>query len=1719
MARHQEQQVEKLVDQALKHSKFQYLEEFLDETREGLFFKCSKQFLSKLDKLINRELDHRNVKHASVVFSILHKLENMLVFPGGEGISLLVSQGLVTKMVQWFEKIRQFWVEAGPMRNEVLINLAEDFFDALMVAHQSCKEGLYQVTESLLHHIGNLASDDRVNILIQKEAVKKLNVILGKIPMDLKKEKKILTSQEASSVMDNLAGQILKGGDYDLQVSLMEALCRMTSNAQRRELTDRWFSMEFVACAFRKIQDSEFETDCRKFLNLVNGMQGDGRSVFSYPCLEVFLENHPLLKPVDESLKEFWIDFNMGSQSISFYFCLAGIDAQEDGQWDTLCIAENEVRSYTVKEENGVKVLQLILIEPLCLSSFEGSRLFIHFSSSLDILQATKNVYGETKNNKFIPKTTTSVVKTTVQIILDDGGSQVLFPESQRSSQPKENAVPASVRSNTSRHSSLSHERNMQHLNQQAITPLKSKVSESCTYISGSAGRKLGRSPFSCVMPALTPAGKAKKKPALEMVATSEKKKETELRELLIVRSSHIMPSVSKDQETVKKQAIPAVQNVDKRNNMKAWKEVERYRRHIPVDKVLDMVQTNQEQELLDTSIVPDSQPAMRKETSVLPGLITKNNRISVSQHQSKSKLNAPTALTTELPQRPCSAQHASAGLSHKQLHNQLSHRLEQVLREREQQVESCPSAQRKVSSLEKHLPESASAGKGPGPGKGLQRNTPAAQSKQPRGSGTGMSKDTKTSRAADNMVKQISNHYKSTFSKATVEHGSPFNDAPTNRYLLNRNWYPTSTAKVAASTSGMLKSCNQSKKDVYEFSLDVPELVGRKSTKSSELSGMESSVLSSSLTLSRSAKKCPPAKPAGLNVKKHLFSDTDTGNMTEVSWLKSANRKPKPKLTDYTRQPAKPSFPAAETTDESPDVPLPSDKAEKLLHKPKRKRQKKVMEQEMKSLNIDSRKPMGRPQRNAALTKSYREPSDSEHVSETEEPPPAKKLFVKQSEKPKSTSSLQTRGQLKSKDKTLYNADTEQTTKDKNQKEPKKGHLTKKQRDETTLGSPEQSKKNSKKPLITESTEGLKECWATKIASFCPSPPSDRLRSTDKKTALPKSPEMSASHLTKTASLQATGQAEKKNKSFSNGVRKQPEREKKLSEESTTQLESGDKLAEKKEPEELMGSIQTENKKSTGPPQSSKEQEGPLAAEFSSICPSPFSTENMRSVENSVALPRSPFTPLQPLPVSPVAVVSPTMELPTHLKGIQASSFYKTSRGCHGARFLIQPPVTEVALNQSFVEEALLSPVPPEIQPLITSTGRETLVCSFPLNPSDMNENLGDSMNNRSLQASFDKESVISLVTLSRSSHTSRNNRAMICTDVEKTPVCIQGSKTRRTDFQSGNNIPGIHALVVNIDNCVTVLSGPATRRKRQSSCTSFSLSETDNSEKEEGGGTKIVPRKQAIKMKPRRLFKPIDQLNKKVKGSEHLMEYQNSSEDENKENVSPTSGATSKGYHKSQCRSSGVTVVEDLERHSRVLSNVVSGCWEASVEADVDVPQPTVSTSQEMGIFCHQFSSELKRKFESRSRRMDLFTKESLKAFRQHASSISVKMHKYRSQRLEKVKQVLVDEIKNLEEDDAALHNMEEELTIYWKKQALAFNAYQERGSRRLHHLKSAVETNMCDSLEYEEQIFSSEICLMKKDMRSVQDRLFKQMQEEELMSVRRGLQTLFLPDVSMF
>ncbi|XP_029975455.1 synaptonemal complex protein 2 [Salarias fasciatus] len=430
MAPGEKRQLENVINEVLKNGDFQQLHLFLQRgVPEDTPMKCSQQFVNKLDQLVNKSLDRNDPKAVSLIFASLYKCgKNLKVCGTGQGLPGLITRGLVEKMVQWFEKCKQLWIQYD-QHQDVAFTVLEDFLNVLMMIHEACKEGTYKVTESFLHLLAQLAVDPRVYILIQKEAIRDFNLLLDKMPVELKKERKLLTSQEFSDLMMKLAGRILDGGDYDFQSSLIESLFRMTTPVQRRELADRWFSMGHIASAFTKICDSEFETGCRQFLNMVNGMHGDKRRVYSYPCLEVFLDTHELLMPVDEKLEEFWIDFNLGSRSISFYFTLA--DAEES-YWEAMSINANEVVSYTVTEKCKRKVLQINMSEVVVVGPVEGSSLSIHFSSSLDILQAAANIYGLGKNRAM------SVVKST----MEENNTQVI-PESQVSlSGSEKNTAP-----------------------------------------------------------------------------------------------------------------------------------------------------------------------------------------------------------------------------------------------------------------------------------------------------------------------------------------------------------------------------------------------------------------------------------------------------------------------------------------------------------------------------------------------------------------------------------------------------------------------------------------------------------------------------------------------------------------------------------------------------------------------------------------------------------------------------------------------------------------------------------------------------------------------------------------------------------------------------------------------------------------------------------------------------------------------------------------------------------------------------------------------------------------------------------------------------------------------------------------------------------------------------------------------------------------------------
>ncbi|XP_040915914.1 synaptonemal complex protein 2-like [Toxotes jaculatrix] len=1623
MAPDQDTRLEKIVDEVLKSGDVHALDIFLQrDINERTPTKCSQQFLNKLDKLVCRSLDRKDSKSASLGLAVIYKCGENLKLPGGDqGLSGLIGQGLIKKMVEWFVKCRQLWIQCGPRWDETLFNLSEDFFDALMVVHEACKEGTYKITESFLYPVGQLGVDPRVYILIQKEAVRKFNLILDKIPAELKKVKKILTSQEASDIMIKLAGQILEGGDYDLQTALMEALCRMATPDQRKELADRWFSMEHVASAFAKIRDSEFETDCRKFLNLVNGMQGDRRRVYSYPCLEVYLDKYELLMPADEKLEEFWIDFNLGSHSISFYFSLADEEAQE-GQWETICINENEVQSYTVTEEGKRKILQLKLSDVVIVGPVEGSSITIHFSSSLDILQVVCRIYGDSKNTDFVGKMSTSVVKTTVKIIMEENNSQVV-PESQVSLGESEKntalnplpALPAPIR---------------------MATPAKMRISESSTIISNiSGGMPSSRWTLETAKNYTPVLGKGK--PPLEMVRSCDRKGRFYLGEprMTAKTCSHdTTPSSTKAGGITEQSSASRKANKNKSDKLK---------KNIPVAKAVELVLAGPgEEQTLEDSFVPDTQPRLVRNISNWKKLSVSEMLMMPTQKINTLPRPEPRSLEPLVQQKehPSSSLRlsvrGSGSISRKELHTELTQRLQQVLNERNKDCGNREPAapQRKLSDTREDSKGNSSAdqcastlctpkvrqaqrnslAKGKSKGQmSLQADTapnkapvkaPATKALQERihpnvkaETNRALSiKEKRDAEVAGSMVKHISSHYEldtqSTGKNTAEKIRQSWIPPLVNRPIFSTSWFSTAkrgvsgAVSVVKSHSKTATNSSENRKDIFAFSIDVPVSIVEKDKPFTDTSAISSSSIHDSSALHSTAEKGQLVTKEKRYVKKHLFSETDTDYaMTEVSWLRESSRKPKPKVTKYSRQaPSKPKVVPALISYESLELPPPSPKPAKDNTKPIRKKHnvKESVEQPKKTVKpaAAANRPHaagGRPKRAAATsTKSYREPDTDDSQSESERPLVPKYSLPHHLESTERTHEAphmkMKKSASKQPSKSLVKLENNHHSR---QSEPEpmseQPSASKKQRPANV---PQETSKLNKKNVVPvqEQMNALKDSWAARQTSFCLSPPFiERMRSAER----------SAPTLGLTCSPLLTPRG--------------------------SPLPASPEPAFHDTPSPVL---------LLPKPRSTVSSKGNL--KLSSF----YSAEKKRSTTRTQSI--------QPVPSLP---------------------------SLRGQTLAPNPPFGSSAAELSPIQRCLSpaprSPLCLSTRPLLTSTLSELEKPSMQSPPQSPFPE--DTVNHGCLYG-FSKVSSVSQVSLSQSS---TKSSALISRVKDSSSAVLTVSHRTEKTPPSDQDIkpPQLH------------ISGPSRKRRIPSS------SNSEEDEKEEGKKSKIRVQP-SPRMKPRKLFKSFAEV--------------------------------SADGEVSQVMSSSHTV-----RSSHWEAEVTGG--DVAEDEDLEPPGTGVNPS----IICQQFSSELKKKFQNRYRMIEVYNKQSLKTVQQHVSSLSVQVTKYSTQRLEQFQKVLLEEIHKLEQDDTVLKNMERDLTLYWKKQAVAFHSYKEQETKRNEALKKALQSNTCASLEYEQRIFTSQMSLIRKDMKSVQDRLLSEMQEGEIKSVKRGLHTLFFPDGARF
>ncbi|NXA24415.1 SYC2L protein, partial [Ibidorhyncha struthersii] len=387
--------LESLLADAFKGKGYQKISELLQERELEPAQKYSKSLFSQLDKALRKELDKNEFQNVSLLLKCIQ-----LYFKTDlqEGTSLFIEQGLVLidsfnfYLVSWFERARAFVIVIDPNENKFLMLLLEEFFDSALVpvTFQMIFLGKKELVNLFLPELGHLVTEGNICCALRQEALRTLNSILDSVPRE--ERKKFPLSEDMCSLTKDLAKTMLEVGDYDLQVALSEALCRLMTKKWRDDLVHHWFEDNYLAEAFKEIKDREFETDCRKFLNQLNERLGDERRVYSFPCISAFADMNEVKKPSDEKLEEFWIDFNTGSQSVTFY-----VDSNEGALWDSVRLSKEAVSSYSLKEEGGENIVKIYMKIPVTLNKTEATKIKISFSAEFELLSILRKVLGDEK--------------------------------------------------------------------------------------------------------------------------------------------------------------------------------------------------------------------------------------------------------------------------------------------------------------------------------------------------------------------------------------------------------------------------------------------------------------------------------------------------------------------------------------------------------------------------------------------------------------------------------------------------------------------------------------------------------------------------------------------------------------------------------------------------------------------------------------------------------------------------------------------------------------------------------------------------------------------------------------------------------------------------------------------------------------------------------------------------------------------------------------------------------------------------------------------------------------------------------------------------------------------------------------------------------------------------------------------------------------------------
>ncbi|KAJ8305435.1 hypothetical protein KUTeg_015980 [Tegillarca granosa] len=354
---------------------------------------------TNLDALLNTPDGAKDVQN------LLYAVQNVLLQDKPLFLDLLFQCQIQILMLQIFKTLLS--ENCKKIVNEEDVGgVFEQLLDVVNgIAELSSSAKGSMVTDFLEYSLDLLIRND-VCFRHRMEALKSTNLLLENCPFAVKD--RFLKSDLFLNKLNVVINQLPNFGDYEFQVGLIECLFRIIPRKQRESYAVHFFSNAEFSNGLLQIQDNDFETDCRLFLNDFNKSLGVTKRVLSLPCTSAFLGDKELYKPNEPGYDEFWVDFNLTSQRVTIFCEQGSMSSQNsaDDLWETVTVWIKDLQNFGITRKKNYVVAHLFLqksISEIFPSQCDvyGKEVQFHFDPIVDVEDALLKTFG---NKYFIKK-------------------------------------------------------------------------------------------------------------------------------------------------------------------------------------------------------------------------------------------------------------------------------------------------------------------------------------------------------------------------------------------------------------------------------------------------------------------------------------------------------------------------------------------------------------------------------------------------------------------------------------------------------------------------------------------------------------------------------------------------------------------------------------------------------------------------------------------------------------------------------------------------------------------------------------------------------------------------------------------------------------------------------------------------------------------------------------------------------------------------------------------------------------------------------------------------------------------------------------------------------------------------------------------------------------------------------------------------------------------